>query len=64
MSEIPEIVPVGTLPPVGVVPKKMHAQVIRPERFGDPEKAFQLEQIDVPEIKPDEVLVACNGSGG
>lgn len=63
MSEIPEIVPVGTLPPVGVVPKKMHAQVIRPERFGDPEKAFQLEQIDVPEIKPDEVLVGVMAAG-
>ena len=63
MSEIPEIVPVGTLPPVGVVPKKMYAQVIRPERFGDPEKAFQLEQIDVPEIKPDEVLVAVMAAG-
>ena len=55
MSEIPEIVPVGTLPPLGVVPKKMHAQLIRPERFGDPDKAFQVEQIDIPEIKPEEV---------
>ena len=63
MSEIPEIVPVGTLPPLGVVPKKMHAQLIRPERFGDPEKAFQVEQIDIPEIKPDEVLVAVMAAG-
>ncbi|MBK8399162.1 MAG: crotonyl-CoA carboxylase/reductase [Leptospiraceae bacterium] len=63
MSEIPEIVPVGTLPPLGVVPKKMYAQVIRPERFGDPEKAFQMEQIDIPEIKPDEVLVAVMAAG-
>ena len=35
----------------------MHAQLIRPERYGDPIKAFQVEQIDVPEIADDEVLV-------
>jgi len=63
MSNIPDIVPVGELPPVGVVPKKMHAQVIRPERFGDPTKAFQAEQIDVPELKSDEVLVAVMAAG-
>ncbi|MGJ4746077.1 crotonyl-CoA carboxylase/reductase [Leptospira sp. SA-E8] len=59
----PEIVPIGQLPPLGVVPKKMHAQVIRPERFGDPIKSIQAEEIDVPEIKPDEVLVAVMAAG-
>ncbi|MEM7181970.1 MAG: crotonyl-CoA carboxylase/reductase [Spirochaetota bacterium] len=63
MSEIPEIVPIGELPPVGVVPKKMHAQLIRPERYGDPKDAFQVEAIDIPEIKPDEVLVAVMAAG-
>ncbi len=63
MSAILEIVPVGQLPPLGVVPKKMHAQVIRPERFGDPTQAFQPEQVDVPEIGPDEVLVAVMAAG-
>ncbi|GBF40083.1 crotonyl-CoA carboxylase/reductase [Leptospira johnsonii] len=59
----PEIVPIGQLPPLGVVPKKMHAQVIRPERFGDPIKSIQPEEIDVPEIAPDEVLVAVMAAG-
>lgn len=63
MTNIPEIVPIGTLPPLGVVPKKMYASVIRPERYGEPKDAFQIEQIDIPEIKPDEVLVAVMAAG-
>jgi crotonyl-CoA carboxylase/reductase len=63
MSNIPEIVPIGTLPPLGVVPQKMYAQVIRPERYGEPKSAFQIEQIDIPELKPDEVLVAVMAAG-
>ena len=40
-----------------VVPQKMIAQVIRPERYGDPLKAFKEEEVDVPaELRPDEVL--------
>ena len=41
MSERPEIVPVGQIPELGVVPEKMHCFVIRPERFGEPMKSFQ-----------------------
>lgn len=63
MSDRPEIVPVGTLPPVGVVPQKMYAQVIRAERFGEPEKAFQIEQIPVPELGPRDVLVGVMAAG-
>lgn len=63
MTQVPEIVPIGTLPPLGVVPKKMYAQVIRPERFGEPKDAFQIEQIDIPEVGPDEVLVAVMAAG-
>ncbi|EMY68434.1 crotonyl-CoA carboxylase/reductase [Leptospira vanthielii] len=62
MSNV-EIVPVGELPPIGVVPKKMHAQVIRPERYGEPKTSFQAEVIDVPEIGPNEVLVATMAAG-
>lgn len=63
MTNVPEIVPVGTLPPLGIVPKKMYASVIRPERYGEPKEAFQIEEIDIPEIKPDEVLVAVMAAG-
>jgi crotonyl-CoA carboxylase/reductase len=48
-------VPIGSLPPVGEVPQKMFAQVIRQDRFGDPRTAFQVEEIDLPQLKPQEV---------
>ncbi|MPZ23876.1 MAG: crotonyl-CoA carboxylase/reductase [Dehalococcoidia bacterium] len=51
------------MPPVGQVPKQMHASVIRPDRFGDPIKAFQTEVVDVPELKADEVLVYVMAAG-
>src|SRR5260221_14478977 len=41
----------------------MYAQVIRPERFGEPEKAFQIEEIDVPEIGPYDALVLVMAAG-
>ena len=58
-----DIVPIGSLPPLGEVPKKMYAQVIRRERYGDPRTAFQIEEIDVPPIKPHEVLIAVMAAG-
>lgn len=58
-----ESVPVGTLPPLGEVPQKMHAMVIRKERYGEPTSAFQDELIDIPEPAPDEVLVAVMAAG-
>jgi crotonyl-CoA carboxylase/reductase len=56
-------IPIGILPPVGEVPEKMLAQVIRQDRFGDPRTAFQIEEIDVPEIKPYEVLIGVMAAG-
>ncbi len=53
----------GTLPPVGEVPDKMVAQVIRPDRYGEPEKAFRREVVDVPSVGEDEVLVAVMAAG-
>ena len=55
--------PIGTLPTIGRVPKKMIAQVVRQDRFGDPRTAFQVEEIDVPEIKPHEVLIGVMAAG-
>jgi crotonyl-CoA carboxylase/reductase len=54
---------IGELPPVGEVPAKMHAQLVRPERFGEPSVAIQDEVIDVPEIGPHEALVAVMAAG-
>ena len=54
---------IGEIPPIGEVPVRMYAQVIRPERFGEPEKAFQVEPIEVPEIGPDDALVLVMAAG-
>jgi crotonyl-CoA carboxylase/reductase len=54
---------IGELPPIGEVPARMHAQLVRPERFGDPETAIQDEVIDVPEIGPHEALVMVMAAG-
>ncbi|PIE17231.1 MAG: crotonyl-CoA carboxylase/reductase [Proteobacteria bacterium] len=58
-----ELFDVGTAPPLGEVPEKMHAWLIRPERFGEPTHAFQKEVVDVPEIGDDEVLVYVMAAG-
>ncbi|HEY6557618.1 MAG TPA: crotonyl-CoA carboxylase/reductase [Polyangiaceae bacterium] len=53
----------GEVPELGTVPEKMYAQVIRAERFGEPKTAFQVEQIEVPEIGPRDVLVYVMAAG-
>ena len=55
---------IGELPPVGEVPAKMHAQLVRPERFGEPVRSrSRTRSIDVPEIGPHEALVAVMAAG-
>ncbi len=58
-----ELYDIGDAPPLGVVPPKMNAWLIRPERFGEPMKGFQKEVVDVPAIKDDEVLVYIMAAG-
>jgi crotonyl-CoA carboxylase/reductase len=36
-----ELYNLGEMPPLGIIPPKMHAWLIRPERFGTPMQAFQ-----------------------
>ncbi|MFE5706800.1 crotonyl-CoA carboxylase/reductase [Rhodococcus koreensis] len=62
-SSTVDTVDIGSLPLLGVVPKKMHAQVIRPSRYGDPTTAFQHEEVETPPIGPDEVLIAVMAAG-
>ncbi len=50
-------------PPVGHVPTKMHAWVVRRERFGQPVDSLQEEVVDVPDIADDEVLVYVMAAG-
>ena len=54
---------IGEKPPLGEVPEKMHAWLVREERFGEPINAFQKEVVDVPCIADDEVLVYVMAAG-
>ena len=58
-----DVYDVGEIPPLGEVPPRMHAQLVRPERYGEPEKAIRDEVIDVPPIGPDEALVMVMAAG-
>ncbi|MFC8047253.1 crotonyl-CoA carboxylase/reductase [Nocardia sp. NPDC057353] len=58
-----EIFEIGSAPEPGVVPQRMYASVIRPERYGSPTEAFRTELVDVPEIPPGFVLVAVMAAG-
>jgi crotonyl-CoA carboxylase/reductase len=50
-------------PELGVIPERMLAQVIRPERYGSPESAFQGEEIPTPRARKGEVLVYVMAAG-
>ncbi|MBI1817153.1 MAG: crotonyl-CoA carboxylase/reductase [Deltaproteobacteria bacterium] len=54
---------IGEVPPLGQVPKYMYGQLIRADRFGEPTKAFQVEKVAVPDLKPDEALVYTMAAG-
>ncbi|MFM8999044.1 MAG: crotonyl-CoA carboxylase/reductase [Actinomycetota bacterium] len=41
----------------------MHAQLVRPERFGDPRTAIRDEVIDVPDLGPKDALVLVMAAG-
>jgi crotonyl-CoA carboxylase/reductase len=54
----------GEAPPLGQVPARMLAQVIRQDRFGEPRQAFRVEEIEVPaDLGPDDVLVYVMAAG-
>ena len=54
---------VGEMPPLGFVPKSMHAWAIRRERHGEPDRSFQLEVVDVPSLGSYDVLVLVMAAG-
>jgi crotonyl-CoA carboxylase/reductase len=53
----------GEIPPMGYVPKQMYAWAIRRERHGEPDKSFQVEVVDTPELDAHEVLVLVMAAG-
>lgn len=58
-----KIVDIGNLPPTGTVPEYMYAHVIRQQRYGRPSTAYVVEEVKVPELAPDEVLIAVMAAG-
>jgi crotonyl-CoA carboxylase/reductase len=53
----------GEMPPMGYVPKQMHAWVIRRERHGEPDTAMLKEVVDVPVLDSQDVLVLVMAAG-
>ena len=62
-TEEKDIYAIGEVPPLGFVPNKMHAWVIRKDRHGNPMQSFQSEEFDIPEIGPSDVLVFVMAAG-
>ena len=54
---------IGEIPEIGTVPARMHAQLVRPERFDEPRDSIKDEVIDVPQIGPNEALVMVMAAG-
>ncbi len=63
MTELKDLYNIGEIPPLGHVPKQMHAWVIRRERHGEPDKSFQLEVVDTPTLDSHEVLILVMAAG-
>ena len=62
-TDTKDVYEIGQHPPIGQVPEKMYAQVVRRERFGEPSQAFAREVLPVPEIGPNEALVYVMAAG-
>ena len=63
MTDEKEIYNIGEMPPLGYVPNKMHAWVIRKDRHGNPMQSFKEEEFPVPEIGTNEVLIFVMAAG-
>ena len=54
----------GTVPEtLGALPETMKAVVIRKDREGDPMKAMQIEDVEIPELGAHDVLVLVMAAG-
>ena len=63
MTNVKDLYNIGEIPPLGHVPKQMHAWVIRRERHGEPSTSFQLEVVDTPTLDSHEVLILVMAAG-
>jgi crotonyl-CoA carboxylase/reductase len=62
-QEKKDLYEIGEIPPLGHVPKQMYAWTIRRERHGEPDKAMQVEVVDVPKPDSHDVLVMVMSAG-
>jgi crotonyl-CoA carboxylase/reductase len=62
-APVKDLYQVGEIPPLGQVPAKMHAWVIRKERHGPPETSMQLEVVPTWPIGEDDCLVHVMAGG-
>ena len=60
---VKELYDLGDQPPLGEVPTKMHAFMVRQDRFGKPIDAWKSEVVDLPEIGAKDVLVYVMATG-
>ncbi len=58
-----DVYEIGEIPPVGEVPARMHAQLVRPDRYGEPREAIRDEVIEVPTLGPNDALVLVMAAG-
>ena len=58
-----QIYDLGQAPPLGFVPEKMYAQVIRQSRYGPPISGFAMEAVPVPKLGANDVLVYVMAAG-
>ncbi|MEV6524983.1 crotonyl-CoA carboxylase/reductase [Longispora sp. NPDC051575] len=53
----------GEQPPLGTIPPRMLAAVVRPGRFGPPRESLAVEEVDTPTVGPEQVLVWVMAAG-
>ena len=62
-GEKKDLYEIGEIPPLGHVPKQMHAWTIRRDRHGPPDKSFRDEIVEVPAVDSHDVLVMVMAAG-
>lgn len=53
----------GDSPPLGHVPRRMHAATFRQSRYGPPERAFGFEVVETPKMGPRQITVQVMAAG-
>jgi crotonyl-CoA carboxylase/reductase len=58
-----ELYDIGEIPPLGHVPKNMHAWAIRKDRHGPPESSMKIEVVPTWKLDSHDVLILVMASG-